>query len=95
MNAKQFMIKMRERKAQRKNDEKMKEIDKKFKERMLDIDLQINEALKENNEEVMKENERLNDPAYSKRQVKHEYFKNKIRQKKELQWHFEGEPKLQ
>lgn len=42
---------------------------------MFDIDLHINEALKENNEEVMKENERLNDPAYSKRQVKHEYFK--------------------
>lgn len=44
---------------------------------LIDLDLKINEAIVSNNKAVMLENERNNDPAFVKRQIKYEMFKEK------------------
>ena len=53
--------------ANKQEQTKIQEVEEKYKERKLDIDLKINEAIQANNEGVKLEQQRSNDPLYYKK----------------------------
>ena len=54
-------------------------------QRRAELQLKMNEAMKQNNKAVLEEQERLNDPMYERRKTKEEYFKDQRLSERDLE----------